>query len=166
MTLLCTRCGGGGTGDQPPICTAVGGGPCEACKESAAIYHRIIQLEKEITKLKEKRRVLATTMNENHDPFIHKLPLEVSSHIFHLCLSSTGSPAFTSSPQIWHQLKKSEWGTPLTLGAVCRKWRQLAWATPNLWVAPMVNMKPVTPSSLVESLPGLLREWLGRSGLL
>jgi len=166
MVPLCSRCGGGGTRDQPRTCTLVEGGPCEACKESAAIYHQIIQLEEEITKLKEKRRVLATTINENHDPFIHKLPSEVGSHIFHLCLPPIELPSFDPESQIWCPLKKPGWETPLTLGAVCRKWRQLAWATPNLWVAPLVDIKPVTPSPLVESLPGLLRKWLDRSGLL
>jgi len=166
MTLLCSRCGGGGTGDQPLICTAVGGGPCEACKESAAIYHQIIQLEEEITKLKEKRRVLATMMNENHDPFIHKLPSEVGSHIFRLCFPSLEMPPFDSGFEMSYPLKKPGWGTPLRLGAVCHNWRQLAWATPNLWVAPWVELEPLTSSSRVESLPDLLREWLGRSGLL
>jgi hypothetical protein len=153
--------GGGGTRDCPVTCTIAEGGPCAACRESAAISHQIRQLEEVIAELNAKRRALATTMNANHDPFIHKLPPEIGSYIFSLCLPPFDSP-------IWNQwaTQMSEWNMPLKLGAVCRKWRQLAWATPNLWVAPPVNIKPSTPLSLAKSLPDLLREWLRRSGLL
>jgi len=159
MVQLCSRCGAGGTGDRPVTCTMMGGGPCAACRESAAIYYQIRQLEEEIAELKAKRRVLATTINANHDPFIHKLPPEIGSHIFYLCLPSLDTPMSTSTPG-------QEWKRPLKLGAVCRKWRQLAWATPNLWSTLLLKIKPSTPRSLAESLPDLLREWLGRSGLL
>ncbi|KIM34923.1 hypothetical protein M413DRAFT_449996 [Hebeloma cylindrosporum] len=135
------------------------GGPCAPCRENAAIYHRIEELETEIAELKAKRRALATTINANHDPFIHKLPSEIGSHIFCHCMPSFGSPIY----DLWMN-QSGEWMTPLTLGAVCRKWRQLAWATPNLWVAPYVKIEPSTALSLAESLPNLLREWLGRSG--
>jgi hypothetical protein len=161
MVQLCSRCGGGGTEDRPLTCTMVEGGPCAACKESTAIYHQIRQLEEEIAELKAKRRMLATTINANHDPFIHKLPPEIGSHIFRLCMPSSHSP-------IWDpwMTQLVGWNRPLKLGAVCRKWRQLAWATPNLWVALLVNINPSTPRSLAKSLPGLLRDWLDRSGLL
>ena len=161
MVQLCSRCGAGGTGDRPVTCTMVEGGPCVACRECAAIYLQIRQLEEEIAELKAKRRALATTMNANHDPFIHKLPPEIGSHIFCLCLPSLNSEISNLWPgQEWGQMR------PLNLGAVCRKWRQLAWATPNLWAALFLDIKPSTPHSLASSLPDLLREWLGRSGLL
>jgi hypothetical protein len=161
MVQLCSRCGGGGTGDRPVTCTMVEGGPCAACIESASIYHQIRQLEEEIAELKAKRRMLATTMNANHDPFIHKLPPEIGSRIFYLCMPSVESPIWVP----WKPQKKG-WKMPLKLGAVCRKWRQLAWATPNLWVALSLEIKPSTSLSLAKLLPDLLREWLGRSGLL
>jgi hypothetical protein len=161
MVQLCSRCGAGGSGDRPVTCTMVEGGPCAACRESAAIYHQIRQLEEEIAELKAKRRVLATTMNANHDPFIHKLPPEIGSHIFYLCTPSLDFPIWDPwMPQI------EGWNMPLKLGAVCRKWRQLAWETPNLWVAPLLEIDPSTPLSLAKLLPGLLSEWIGRSGLL
>lgn len=161
MVQLCSRCGAGGTMEPLRACTIVEGGACAACIESSAIYRQIRQLEKEIAILKAKRRVLATTINAKHDPFIHKLPPEIGSHIFRLCLPRSNPHIYDQYlPHMW------EWNMPLKLGAVCRKWRQLAWATPNLWVTPLLNIKPSTPLSLAKSLPGLLREWLGRSGLL
>jgi hypothetical protein len=170
MVQLCDYCGGGGTGDPPVTCTMVEGDPCAACSESRAIYLQIRQLEEDIATLKAKRRVLATTINANHDPFIHRLPPEIGSHIFRLCTPSLNSPIWDPCmPRIetWNfrSLIKG-WNMPLKLGAVCRKWRQLAWATPNLWVAPLLKINSWTPLSLVKLLPDLLREWLGRSGLL
>lgn len=83
MAQLCSCCEGGGSRKQPVTCTMMEGGPCAACKESAAIYH---QIRHEITKLKAKQHILATTMNPNHNPFIHKLPPEIGSRIFEWCL--------------------------------------------------------------------------------
>ena len=100
-------------------------------------------------------------MNEIHDPFIHKLPPEIGSHIFSLCLPSLDCQLSDS----W-SVQEAEWNVPLRLGAVCRKWRQVAWATPNLWVAPLLEIRPLMAYSLANSLPNLFCEWLGRSGLL
>ena len=136
-----------------------------ACIESTTIYLQIQHLEEYIAKLKAKRRVLATTMNANHDPFIHKFPPEISFHIFRLCTPSLRLD-FPIRNDSWMPPKIKGWSMPLKLGAVCRKWHQLAWAMPNLWVAPVLKIKPSTPLSLAKLLPDLLREWLGRSGLL
>ena len=53
-----------------------------------AIRDQIEQLEEEITKLKAKHHALGGRMNGIHNPFIHKFPPEISSHIFRLCLST------------------------------------------------------------------------------
>jgi hypothetical protein len=42
----------------------------------------------------------------------------------------------------------------------------LAWATPDLWTIVYLGIYPSMATSTAESLPGLLREWLGRSGVL
>ena len=158
---LCSRCEGVDAEDLPAACTLLEGGPCSACKERADIQSQIKRLEEDIFKLKEKRHALGTTMNEIHEPFIHKLPPEIGSHIFYLCLPSLDS----HESDLW-SAQEAEWNVPLRLGAVCRKWREVAWATPNLWVAPLLEIKPSTAYSLANSLPSLFREWLGRSGLL
>ena len=53
----------------------------------------------------------------------------------------------------------------LRVGAVCRMWRQLAWITPDLWDTLCLTIQPSMKRSLAESLPGLLHEWLNRSGI-
>jgi hypothetical protein len=98
-------------------------------------------------------------MNEIHDPFIHKLPPEIGSHIFRLFFPTLDF----EDELIWIRV-----ATPtkvLRLGAVCRKWRQLAWATPDLWDTLYLKISPSMKRSLAESLPGLLRKWLSRSGM-
>ncbi|PPQ95615.1 hypothetical protein CVT26_008651 [Gymnopilus dilepis] len=52
----------------------------------------------------------------------------------------------------------------LTLGRICRRWRKIAWATPNLWTSLSIGYKygmnvAHTPVELAE-------EWLSRSGAL
>jgi hypothetical protein len=137
------------------------GGPCSACKEGAYIQDQIKQLEEEIIKLKAKQleHALGSRMNTIHDPFIHKLPPEISSHIFRLCLPTLDFDDF----DLWTEAATST--RVLRLGAVCRKWRHLAWATPNLWDTLYLTIHPSTERSLAESLPDLLHEWLSRSGM-
>ena len=177
MAALCSRCMAGESLDQPVICIALEGGPCSPCKERASVRHQIKQLEEELTTLKAKHDSLATAINTVHDPFIHKLPPEIGSHIFHLSLPAS-PPEITScnfrpasaalSNRAYEKAILKSWGDRnsviLDLGAVCRKWRQLAWATPDLWDTVYLVIGPSMRRSLAQLLPGLLSEWLGRSG--
>jgi hypothetical protein len=157
---LCSRCKGVDVEDLPVACTVLKGGPCSACGEKANIRSQIKGLEEEIIKLKEKHHALRTTMNTIHDPFIHKLPPEIGSLIFYLCIPTSHLAVIQS--------KYTEEAVPQTLrlGAVCRKWRELAWATPNLWETLLIRVRPSTSHTLVRSLAGLISEWLDRSGVL
>jgi hypothetical protein len=157
---LCSRCRGFDAEDLPVACTVLEGGPCSACEERSDIRSQIKRLEEEIIKLKEKHYALGTTMNAIHDPFIHKLPPEIGSHILRLCLPTLDF----GLPHPWPQ--PEEVTGALRLGAVCRKWRQLAWATPNLWEMLYLDTGPWTTNSLASSLPGLIEAWLARSGVL
>ena len=160
--MSCSRCQGAEVEDRPIPCVMLEGSPCSACKERSTIRQKVKQLEEEIIKLKAKYNSLTTTMNAIHDPFIHKLPPEIGSHIFRLCLPTLDH----RERDYWVDRIPAEWAVPLRLGAVCRRWRQLAWATPNLWETLFLTIGPSTRHSLAASLPGLLREWIGRSGAL
>jgi hypothetical protein len=98
-------------------------------------------------------------MNTIHDPFIHKLPPEIGSHIFRLCLPTLDFEDF----HLWNEA--AAFTRVLRLGAVCQKWRQLAWATPDLWDTLYLRIPSWIKHPLVQWLPGLLREWLCRSGM-
>jgi hypothetical protein len=108
------------------------------------------ELEIRIKKIHIRRRALRTTMNENHDPLIHRFPPEIASHIF-----TQYSPPNASSNEFYKI-------SLLYLGAVCQKWRQLAWATPELWTSLYVSCG----KKHNDDLPQLVTEWLERSASL
>ena len=162
MAVVCSLCGEDTVEEQEITCVVLGGNPCWACEERADIQNQMKRLEEEMIKLKAKYRALGTTINAIHDPFIHKFPPEIGSHIFRLCLPTPMTypicdyPSNTREAFLW----------ALKLGAVCRKWRELAWATPNLWVTLSITVMPSTLRTMARSWPGLISEWLGRSGVL
>ena len=147
---------------------------CAACTEDIELEQEITQLEQGITQLEVeitefetrmekihiRRRTLRTVMNENHDPLIHQFPPEIASHIFLLY----------SPPSARFDIDES----PIYLGAVCQKWRQLAWATPELWTSLHVrcprsgkyNYKYNRKLNDHLPRPRLVTEWLERSGSL
>ena len=111
---------------RPERCVVLDGKPCAACTENIKLEQEVQELEQQIQELEKmieelhnRRRALRTVMNENHDHLIHKFPPEIASHIF-----------IQYAPPSVSENKKYR-STPLRLGSVCRKWRQLAWATPQ-----------------------------------
>ena len=164
MSILCSRCRRFEADDQPITCVVLEGGPCSACRERTMIRQKIKQLEEELAKLKAKHDAVTSTMNAIHDPFIHKLPPEIGSHIFRLSLPTLSNGEHLEAILNLYENRSS--AEILNLGAVCRKWRQLAWATPDLWNTLYLRIGLETRQSLAESLPDLVREWLERSGSL
>ncbi|PPR00391.1 hypothetical protein CVT26_009672 [Gymnopilus dilepis] len=76
------------------------------------------------------------------------LPAEITSVIFEHYVHCAHSPEQPHSP--------------LTLGKICGRWRQIAWSTPNLWThLPIYHRHSMSPTH-VE----LAEEWLSRSGTL
>jgi len=152
MAIQCSRCD---TKVLRPeqLCTVWDGKPCDACTEDMALEKEIQELEIAIEKIHTRRRALRTTMNKNHDRLIPKFPPEIISHIF----------IQYSPPSEFFGIYDGN--NPLNLGAVCQKWRELAWATPNLWtslrIAPLEKYK-----SNLDDLPQLVKEWLERSASL
>jgi len=131
---------------RPERCVVSDGKPCAACTEDVKLEQEIRELEKTIEELHNRRRALRTVMNENHDHLIHKFPPEIASHIF----------IKYAPPSASHH--KKDRSTPLRLGSVCRKWRQLAWATPQLWSSVVIGP--------AKAPLELLAEWLERSASL
>ena len=150
MAVLCSRCRGDVADEQEVTCVMSEGNGCSACVERAAIRDKIKRLEEEITKLKAKYHALGTAMNTIHDPFIHKLPPEIGSHIFYLYL-----PTFYPRQTFSARALKAFFRV-LRLGAVCRKWRQLAWATPNLWETLSIVTSPERIRTRGRSCHGLV----------
>ena len=140
MTVLCMRCTRDTKILRPQRCVALDGNPCSACTEDIELENAMKELEDQIEKIHAKRRALRTVMNENHDPLIAKFPPEISSQIFIHYAPPEGC------------FDKNNPSTPLYLGAICQKWRQLAWRTPQLWSWLLVRFKPFPSQLLAEHL--------------
>ncbi|KIM42601.1 hypothetical protein M413DRAFT_444306 [Hebeloma cylindrosporum] len=151
MTVLSSRCNASKV-LRPERCVVLDGKPCAACTEDIELEKQIGELETLIYELYNRRRALRTVMNDNHDHLIHNFPPEIVSHIFVLYATPNVST---------HKNKRS---TPLRLGAVCRKWRQLAWATPRLWSSLALDFT-FGKNDPLHSLH-LIDEWLERSASL
>jgi len=121
---------------RPERCAVLDGEPCTACTEDIELEKEIKELEDQIEKIHAKRRALRTVMNENHDQLIARFPPEIASQIF----------IHYAPPD------ESQTSTPLYLGAVCQKWRQLAWGTHQLWSSLFVRFKPDSSQLLAEYL--------------
>ena len=154
MSTWCNRCNAKVL--RPERCVALGGAaPCSACTEDIELEKEMDELEIRVEKIHIRRRALRTVMNQNHDCLIHKLPPEIISHIFVQPQYAPPSP---------HPTRKYINHSPLYLGAVCEKWRQLAWATPQLWSSLHVKVKRIYGTR--EYPFQLVAEWLERSASL
>ena len=113
-------------------------------KRGGDIQSQIKRLEEEIIKLKEKHHALRATMNSNHDPFIHTFPPEISSYTFRL------SRPKLDFGELYPWPKRREVTRLLRLGAVCRKWRQLAWVTPNFWEILYLHINKISSQAVAR----------------
>ncbi|KIM38128.1 hypothetical protein M413DRAFT_30277 [Hebeloma cylindrosporum] len=115
-----------------------------------------MQLEGMIQELQEKRRILRSRMNATHDPFNFKLPPEIASLIFSLSLQKEDYEP--------DKYTLSRLPTAFLLASMCRRWRQLARSTPELWST--MSFTLVKPNT--NTLPPLqfISDWLRLSGSL
>ncbi|PPQ93436.1 hypothetical protein CVT25_004506 [Psilocybe cyanescens] len=104
-------------------------------------------------------------INQTHDPILRRLPREIASLIFN----------FAIIPNIWttekhSQLSRRKIMAPLYLGAVCKAWRELAWATLRLWTSVYAYVAVRDDftglSTINESKLDIFRQWISRTGQL
>jgi len=138
---------------RPDRCVMPDGNRCSACIEDIALEQQLKELEKSMEKIHIKRRALRTVMNQNHDRLIHRFPHEIASRIFfYYSLDNRCLETYAKT-------------NTLFLGAVCQKWRQLAWGTPEVWTSIYINHCKVI-YQWNNNAEQLLAEWLERSASL
>ena len=128
----------------------------DAVEEGCDPWDKLDALDALSERLKFKRYILKRKINRFHCVIIRQLPLDVTSTIFEFC-----KPDFTD-----HHISfftKEDFTLPLSLGAICSYWREIAWSTPSLWSSLVVRLTSKHDSNIVA---GLAREWLARSGEL
>ena len=125
----------------------------DAVEEGCDVWDELAELDDLLERLRLKRYDLKRKINRVHSPIVRLLPPDVASTIFEFCL-----PDFAD-----HQLSpftylKEDLSIPLSLGAICSYWREIAWSTPSLWSSVVVRDSRMPT--------GIVQEWLGRSGQL
>ncbi|KAF9477178.1 hypothetical protein BDN70DRAFT_881467 [Pholiota conissans] len=126
--------------------------PCVPCNEATCFNEEILQVERGSLALEARRVTISTRMNDVHDPLVSVLPVEIISNIFEEFVADGMEESFDYPVSM--DIEK----TPLVLGAVCRSWRAIAWASPRLWNAISVNLYNGNPG-----LADIVSEWLARS---
>lgn len=132
--------------------------PCPEFPDVVKMERMIKGAHCKVKELLTKHRELKSKVNESHDPIVRRLPVEIISRIFELCL-----PDHTTSVHVLSGNLSSEF-SPLYLGAVCKAWKSIAWSTPQLWTFIPVPLS----SSLFTSSEAynIVKEWFRRTGAL
>jgi len=138
-------------------CCAEGG--CNPCSTFATLQTQAEKAEKTLITLRAAQQSLIPDINFHHSTFIRDIPSEVVCIIFGFCRD----PAI-EKPSEEPQSRRF---CMLTLGAVCKKWREIAWATPELWTfLQMLDIPESDCSSSFSLQIELAKEWLGRTANL
>ena len=95
-------------------------------------------------------------INRFHSSIIRQIPPDVMSTIFEFCLPDLMNNQLSSYTE-------EDLSIPLSLGAICSCWRDIAWSTPSLWSSLTVR---VTSNHYWQIATGIVKEWLSRSGQL
>ena len=125
-----------------------------ASDETVDAWDELAQLDALMTRLSIKRSDLKRKINQFQSLIIRQLPPDVTSTIFEFCLPDFEDFQLARSPQ--------DLSVPLSLGAVCTYWREIAWSTHTLWSSLVVHVIP----SKRDWQTTIVQEWLARSGQL
>ncbi|KAF8953528.1 hypothetical protein BDZ97DRAFT_596665 [Flammula alnicola] len=152
MTRECAFCGSTanqGVYDNDSLCSKISNlNPCNPCKRLAELDIQIIKARETLLAMQKEARRLKSEMNCSHDHLIHRLPPEISSYIFQLCISR--------EPSIDARYSQ------VALSSVCQKWRQIAHTTPQLWTTIFLSVSRHSDLSVAD----WTQEWIDRSGQL
>ncbi|KAF8873325.1 hypothetical protein CPB84DRAFT_646126 [Gymnopilus junonius] len=139
---------------------ATGNSGCDLCGEITQLERQILEAKEALKAMTNRHGELRDKVNQMHGPFIHRLPPEITSSIFELCVPTTLRNS--SWEEFGSQGIKTCLETPpQTLGRVCRSWKEIAWATPRLWTVIKfdLNLRKVSPA-----WDEVVQGWLTRSG--
>ncbi|KAF8181284.1 hypothetical protein BJ912DRAFT_979953 [Pholiota molesta] len=134
---------------------------CGPCTQLLEMDTKIKEIRLMLVGLVCERQKLKEQVNYNHDRLIHRLPPEIVADIFAFCI-----PADAMDIDLQHITFDSRQviRAPLILSAVCRYWRTIAHAAPQLWQT--LFLCPLTLSSHSFPQPRSIQKWIDRAGSL
>ncbi|KAJ3505218.1 hypothetical protein NLJ89_g7533 [Agrocybe chaxingu] len=115
-------------------------------------------------KLYEKRYLIKTLRNKFHDKLAAALPVELLSRIFVFCIEDHSVPIKRHTALNLHDppYRRRTRPTGFILGAVCKRWQEIARSTPQLWTTVSVKIK----EGDIDFCAQFTRDWLSRTGNL
>ena len=139
----------------PTFCNRCGKAVDEGCDPE----DELAELDALLERLRLKRYDLKRKINRLHSPIVRQLPPDVTSTIFEFCLPDFTDYKSSSSYAFFQE----DLSFPLSLGAICSYWRDIAWSTPSLWSSLVVRVGSKQNPRIIT---GLAQEWFARSGQL
>ena len=143
-----------GPGMAPTLCSRCGDAVDEGCDPK----DELAELDTLLKHLRLQRYELKRKINRSHSAIIRHLPPDVMSTIFEFCL-----PYFTDNYNHILAFIREDFSFPLSLGAICSYWRDIAWSMPSLWSSLVVRVRSNNDPHIIA---GVAQEWLARSGQL
>ncbi|KAF9532921.1 hypothetical protein CPB83DRAFT_846593 [Crepidotus variabilis] len=138
--------------------------PCNLCCRFAEGEQRIQDAKATLFRALDDQRELGSELNERNDLLLGKLPVELACRIFQLSVPPTLTLAeFREQLTVNSKLNFTSPKGLLTLGAICRSWRRVAWSYPELWRDIFIRS---TPKKMPPSYITFIEEWIRRSGEL
>ncbi|KAF8907854.1 hypothetical protein CPB84DRAFT_1843709 [Gymnopilus junonius] len=148
---------------DPSACSLDGGGPCSACANILELDTKILCTGTGSSSdlfqalIQERRAMISETVNRLHDPLTRHLPTELVSRVFDYYMQGMKQPFWSGD---FLKFSKFDRSASLTISAVCRIWREIAFGTPELWTVVNVYLDPSRNTAFQVEL---VREWLERS---
>ncbi|KAF9521775.1 hypothetical protein CPB83DRAFT_865256 [Crepidotus variabilis] len=166
MVAVCVNCQRAGV-DTPNVhqnilkgCFGNGQGACVACRKLSALERKIEGARRTLNQLLAERDDLSFTLNQQHDPFATRLPVEIASRIFTHCRPIPRARIDLSDDDRYDYRGLID--AVFHLSQVCANWRRVAQSTPELWD---VFCARFTSEDNVQEV-AIASQWLKRSGEL
>ncbi|KAF9525278.1 hypothetical protein CPB83DRAFT_859812 [Crepidotus variabilis] len=131
-------------------------GTCCGCQKLIYIDRKIQDARRALESLLDEREELTSVLNEHHDPFAYRLPVEIVSRVFQHCRAV--EPAAYTSDEQQHTLDLVK--SVFSLGGVCRNWRYIVRHNPTMW---SVLCATIMRSNRTSSV-AMIQDWLDLSG--
>ncbi|PPQ92280.1 hypothetical protein CVT25_008589 [Psilocybe cyanescens] len=120
---------------------------CDVCTEFAQLDVQISKAHERLSNLVQKRQDMKKRLNDCHDLLTNRLPPELISRIF-----------IVVDAELMKEWRLYRIFSPaLLLGSICKRWRDIAFETPQLWTT--VNIQPWKHVNKLD----ITKAWLRRS---
>ncbi|PPQ72934.1 hypothetical protein CVT26_014543 [Gymnopilus dilepis] len=128
-----------------PLCQSSPADYCTVCQELVTVNDEIERVKAMLHGLFDKQDEIRSRLNITHPSIVDRLPVEVAAHIF-----------ITYATDCQYRRTSAL----LRLGAISRRWRQIAWSTPGIWSEISFYFpRQRIPQERLE----LIEEWLART---